>query len=117
MPETLERIGETMIDENEAFKAGLAIAIIMLASGFSMLFIPTYTGDGAVVLSLGVMTMVLVLMIKVLVIQIKRWMDYNARIEETVSEILTFKKLYSPEQASSKKQTNPTKKQRPKETV
>lgn len=106
-----------MIDENEAFRAGLAIAVIMLASGFSMLFVPTYTGDGAVVLSLGVMTMVLVLMLKALVVQIRRWMDYNARIEETVSEILTFKQLYSPEQASSKKRTEPGKEQRPKENV
>jgi uncharacterized membrane protein len=100
-----------MIDENEAFKAGLVIAIIMLASGFSMLFTPTYTGDGAVVLSLGVMTMVLVLMLKVLVVQIQRWMDYNARIEETVSEILSFRHLYSLEPASPKKQTKPRKKQ------
>ena len=84
-----------MVDENEAFKAGLAISVLMLASGFSMLFIPTFTGDGAVVLSLGVMTMVLVLMIKVLVSQIRRWMDYNARIEETISEILTFRREYS----------------------
>ena len=106
-----------MIDENEAFRAGLVIAIVMLASGFSMLFIPAYTGDGAVVLSLGVMTMVLVLMMKVLVVQIQRWMDYNARIEETVSEILSFERLYSPERASSKKRTKPGKKQRLKEIV
>ncbi len=106
-----------MLDENEAFRAGLVIAIIMLTSGFSMLFIPTYTGDGAVVLSLGVMTMVLVLMIKVLVAQIRKWMDYNARIEETVSEILTFKRLYSPEPASPKKRTKPGKKQRLKEKI
>ena len=84
-----------MLDENEAFKAGLAISVLMLASGFSMLFIPTFIGDGAVVLSLGVMTMVLVLMIKVLVSQIRRWMDYNARIEETISEILTLRRKHS----------------------
>ena len=84
-----------MLDENEAFKAGLAISVVMLASGFSLLFIPTFTGDGAVVLSLGVMTMVLVLMIKVLVSQIRRWMDYNARIEETISEILTLRRKHS----------------------
>ncbi len=104
-----------MIDENEAFKAGLAIAVIMLASGFSMLFVPTYTGDGAVVLSLGVMTMVLVLMIRVLVSQIQGWMDYNARIEETVSEILTFQQSYPPEQALPKKQIEFGEKQKPKE--
>ena len=67
-----------------------------------MLFIPAFTGDGAVVLSLGVMTMVLVLMIKVLVIQIRRWMDYNARIEETISEIFTFRRLYSDVEPTSR---------------
>ena len=90
-----------MIDENEAFKAALAISVLMLASGFSMLFIPTFIGDGAVVLSLGVMTMVLVLMLKVLVSQIRRWMDYNARIEETISEILTFRRKYSDTEPTS----------------
>lgn len=78
------------MDEKEAFRAGLAIAIIMLASGFSMLFISTYTGQGAVVLSLGVMTMVLVLMMKVLVDQIQGWMDYNRRIEEIFSKMLSL---------------------------
>jgi len=79
-----------MIEENEAFKAGLIIAVIMLASGFSMLFVPAYTGSGAVVLSLGVMTMVLVLMTRILISEIQRWMDYSARVEETISELLTF---------------------------
>lgn len=85
-----------MVEENEAFRAGLAIASIMLASGFSMLFVPTYIGFGAVILSLGVMTMVVVLMIKVLVTEIRRWMDFNARIEETVSEILSFRRTVVP---------------------
>lgn len=87
-----------MIDENEAFKAGLAIASIMLVSGFSMLFVTTYMGFGAVILSLGVMTMVVVLMIKVLVTEIRRWMDFNARIEETVSEVLSFQHTIVPGQ-------------------
>ena len=78
-----------MIDEKEAFIAGMAIAIVMLASGFSMLFISSYTGEGAVVLSLGVMTMVLVLMMKVLVAQLQGWMDYNKRIEQTLTKLLT----------------------------
>lgn len=79
-----------MIDENEAFWAGLAIAIAILASGFSMLFVSSYTGEGAVILSLGVMTMVFVLMIKVLVSQLNGWIEYNRRIEETLSQILSL---------------------------
>jgi len=79
------------MDEGEAYWAGLAVAIIMLGSGFSLLFIPEYTGYGAVILSLGVMTMIVVLMTKALITQIQKWMDYNARIEETVSTILALR--------------------------
>jgi len=84
-----------MASENEAFWAGMAVAIVMLASGFSMLFIEPYIGFGAVVLSMGVMTMMLSLMVRVLIIQIQRWMDYNARIEETVATILSLRQAYS----------------------
>jgi len=80
-----------MPDENEAFWAGMAVAIIMLASGFSMIFTGPYIGFGAVVLSMGVMTMMLSLMLRVLVNQIQRWMDYNARIEETVATIVSLR--------------------------
>jgi len=79
------------MDEGEAFWSGLIVAIVMLGSGFSLLFIPAYTGYGAVILSLGVMTMILVLMTKALITQIQKWMDYNARIEETVSTILALR--------------------------
>lgn len=96
-----------MIDESEAFKAGLATASIMLASGFSMLFVQAYTGFGAVILSLGVMTMVVVLMIRVLVTEIRRWMDFNARIEETVSEILSFRRTIVPGHVFTADQTEP----------
>lgn len=95
-----------MIEENEAFKAGLIIALIMLASGFSMLLVPAYTGSGAVVLSLGVMTMVLVLMTRILITEIRRWMDYSARVEETISELLTFRDTIVPEQNLTSGQTN-----------
>ena len=108
------RTGETMIDESKAFGAGLAIASIMLVSGFSMLFVPTYTGFGAVILSLGVMTMVVVLMIKVLVTEIRRWMDFSARIEETVSEILSFKQTIVPGQVFAIGQTENKDKERVK---
>ena len=63
----------------------------MLGSGFSLLLFPVFTGYGAVILSLGVMTMIVVLMTKTLVIQIQKWMDYNARIEETVANILALR--------------------------
>jgi len=79
------------MDEGEAYWTGLIVGIIMLSSGFSLLLIPTYTGYGAVILSLGVMTMIVVLMTKALITQIQKWMDYNARIEETVSNILALR--------------------------
>lgn len=79
------------MEENEAYWAGLVVAVAMLGSGFSLLLFPTYTGYGAVILSLGVMTIILVLMTKALIIQIQKWMDYNARIEETVSNILALR--------------------------
>ena len=84
--------GEVTMEENEAYWAGLTVAVIMLGSGFSLLLFPAYTGYGAVILSLGVMTMILVLMTKALITQIQKWMDYNARIEETVANILAFRK-------------------------
>jgi len=79
------------MEENEAYWAGLVVAVIMLGSGFSLLLFPTYAGYGAVILSLGVMTMILVLMTKALITQIQKWMDYNARIEETVTNILALR--------------------------
>jgi len=79
------------MDEGEAFWAGMVVSVIMLGSGFSLLLFPAYTGYGAVILSLGVMTMILVLMTKALITQIQKWMDYNARIEETVSNILALR--------------------------
>lgn len=79
------------MEESEAYWAGLSVAATMVGSGFSLLLFPAYTGYGAVVLSLGVMTMILVLMTKALITQIQKWMDYNARIEETVTNILALR--------------------------
>jgi len=101
-----------VIDENEGFKAGLVIALVMLVSGFSMLFVPAFTGFGAVILSLGVMSMVVVLMTKSLVTEIRRWMDYSARIEETVSEILAFRNTIMPKEVFTTEQTNPKKRRK-----
>jgi len=86
------------MDEGEAYWAGLIVATAMLGSGFSLLLVPAYTGFGAVILSLGVMTMIVVLMTKALIAQIQKWMDYNARIEETVSNILALRTQEAPTQ-------------------
>jgi len=53
-----------MITEDEAFWAGIAVATMMLGGGFSMLFLHAYTGYGAIVLSLGLMTMALTIQMR-----------------------------------------------------
>ena len=90
------------MDENEAYWAGLIVATVMLGSGFSMLLFPVFTGYGAVIMSLGIMTMIVVLMTKALIIQIQKWMDYNARIEETVANILALRSEVVPSQSKPK---------------
>lgn len=84
------------MDENEAYWAGLAVSMVMLGSGFSLLLFPMFTGYGAVILSMGIMTMIVVLMTKAVIVQIQKWMDYNARIEETVASILALRKQVIP---------------------
>jgi len=91
------------LDENEAYWAGLAVSMVMLGSGFSLLLFPMFTGYGAVILSMGIMTMIVVLMTKAVIVQIQKWMDYNARIEETVASILALRKQIIP--AESKTET------------
>jgi hypothetical protein len=46
-----------MLNEDEAFWAGIAVATVMLGIGFSVLFIRTYTAFGAVILLMGLMTL------------------------------------------------------------
>jgi outer membrane biosynthesis protein TonB len=53
-----------MISEDEAFWAGIAVATMMLGGGFSMLFLRALTGEGAVVLALGLMTMALTIQLR-----------------------------------------------------
>jgi len=53
-----------MITEDEAFWAGIAVATLMLGGGFSMLFLRALTGEGAVVLALGLMTMALTIQMR-----------------------------------------------------
>jgi len=92
--------GETALDENEAYWAGLVVATVMLGSGFSLLLFPVFMGYGAVIMSLGIMTMIVVLMTKAVIIQIQKWMDYNARIEETVANILALRTQVVPNRPS-----------------
>ena len=89
------------MEDNEPYWAGLVVAAIMLGSGFSLLLFPVFTGYGAVIMSLGVMTMVVVLMTKALIIQVQKWMDYNARIEETVANILALRSQVVPAQSQA----------------
>lgn len=97
--------------EREAYWGGLIVATVMLGSGFSLLLFPAFIGYGAVIMSLGIMTMVLVLMTKTLVVEIQKWMDYNARIEETVSNILALRTQ------EAQRRLKDTDVQRKKETV
>jgi len=89
-------VAKAALDENEAYWAGLAVSMVMLGSGFSLLLFPMFTGYGAVILSMGIMTMIVVLMTKAVIVQIQKWMDYNARIEETVASILALRKQVIP---------------------
>jgi len=92
--------GETILDEKEAYWAGLVVATAMVGSGFSLLLFPVFMGYGAVIMSLGIMTMIVVLMTKAVIIQIQKWMDYNARIEETVANILALRTQVVPNRPS-----------------
>lgn len=87
------------MEENEPYWAGLIVAAIMMGSGFSLLLFPVFTGYGAVIMSLGIMTMIVVLMTKAVIIQIQKWMDYNARVEETVANILAMRSQVVPAQS------------------
>jgi len=46
--------------------------------------------------------MIVVLMTKALIAQIQKWMDYNARIEETVANILAFRTQGSQDKPQAK---------------
>lgn len=53
-----------MITEDEAFWSGIAVATMMLGGGFSMIFLPSFTGFGSVVLALGLMTMAMTIQLR-----------------------------------------------------
>jgi len=69
-----------MITEEEAFWAGIAVATMMLGGGFSMLFIQTLTGQGAVVLALGLMTMALTLQMRAGPTEAEAYPPFESRI-------------------------------------
>jgi hypothetical protein len=100
------------LEENEPYWAGLVVAAIMMGSGFSLLLFPVFTGYGAVVMSLGIMTMIVVLMTKAVIVQIQKWMDYNARIEETVANILALRNQVGPAQSQASVSQQDTTKQK-----
>ena len=62
--ESAETSDLVMITEEEAFWSGIAVATLMLGGGFSMLFLRALTGEGAVVLALGLMTMALTIQMR-----------------------------------------------------
>jgi len=69
-----------MIAEDEAFWAGIAVATMMLGGGFSMLFLRELTGQGAVVLALGLMTMALTIQLRAKPRRyIEGWSPYESR--------------------------------------
>jgi hypothetical protein len=76
-----------MLSEDEAFWAGIAVATVMLGIGFSVLFIRTYTGFGAIILSIGLMTLTFTIHMRA--IHNER-IEYGSSIE---SNILTSKSL------------------------
>jgi len=70
-----------MISEEEAFWAGIAVAVMMLGGGFSMLFLQAYTGYGAVVLALGLLTMALTMQMRAKPIeQIEAMASFESRV-------------------------------------
>jgi len=70
-----------MITEEEAFWAGIAVAVMMLGGGFSMLFLQAFTGFGAVVLALGLMTMALTIQMRAKPIEhVETWTPIESRI-------------------------------------
>jgi len=70
-----------MIAEDEAFWAGIAVATMMLGGGFSMLFLRALTGEGAVVLALGLMTMALTIQLRAKPRRyIEGWTPYESRV-------------------------------------
>lgn len=107
-----------MITEDEAFWAGIAVATMMLGGGFSMIFLPNFTGFGSVVLALGLMTMALTIQLRAKPVeQIEpmapiesRILTPTAPIESQVSEFepRTEESVSAESEASGEQESGPT---------
>ncbi len=92
-----------MISEDEAFWAGIAVATLMLGGGFSMLFLRALTGEGAVVLALGLMTMALTIQMRARPRRyIESWSPMEAR---AMTPIPPVESTTGPEQTQTETQT------------
>ena len=92
-----------MITEDEAFWSGIAVATLMLGGGFSMLFLRTLTGEGAVVLALGLMTMALTIQMRA---RPRRFVDSWSPVEaRAMTPIPPAESPAEPEQTQPETQT------------
>lgn len=91
-----------MITEDEAFWAGMAVATMMLGGGFSMLFLYAFTGFGAVVLALGLMTMALIIQMRAKAVdQVEYPTPYESRVSTPTKPIVS-------QRETTETQTKPT---------
>lgn len=103
-----------MIAEDEAFWAGIAVATMMLGGGFSMLFLRTLTGEGAIVLALGLMTMALTIQLRAKPRRyIEGWSPFESR---ALAPTPTIESPTEPEQITTEPETEQEPSQ-PKEEV
>jgi len=69
--------------DNEDILLGMTIASIILGIGISMFFIPSYTGYGAVVLAIGMMTLALMITARPKVIERVRTVVARSQPQQT----------------------------------
>jgi len=104
-----------MISEDEAFWAGIAVATMMLGGGFSMLFLRTLTGEGAIVLALGLMTMALTIQLRA---RPRRFVEaWNPFESGTMNPTPPIESQAQPEQAQTEPQADQQPSQPQEETA
>jgi len=100
-----------MISEDEAFWSGIAVATMMLGGGFSMLFLRALTGEGAVVLALGLMTMALTIQMRA---KPRRYIDsWNPMESRAMTPTPRIESPTEPEQTQTETQTEAQTEQQP----
>jgi len=103
-----------MIAEDEAFWAGIAVATMMLGGGFSMLFLRALTGEGAIVLALGLMTMALTIQMRAKPRRyIEGWSSFDSR---TLAPTPPIESPTEPEQLQAELEPEPEADQEPTES-